>query len=214
MFNKLFNSVIVPISILFPILAGVTKWKNLNGCSKILFWYLVFTALINTVSTYTARKLHLNNMPIVHIYTIIEVAVFSWFYKALIGVNQKKATFLVIILSFTLASVVNAFFFQSIYTYNSYTRSIEAIICMLFSLQYFAKLAATSEYKATVLIPEFYFSVGIFLYFSGAFILFVFSNFIVSISSKSDFIGIWNIHAMLVLIQYIFFTIGFFLCKK
>ena len=212
MFSKIFNSVIAPLCILIPIIAGLIKFKNQDKKTKIILWYLITTAIINTASIITARIFHTNNSPIAHIYTAIEMIMLIWFYKNLLEIKTSTKWFTILQIAFISGSIVNAVFFQSIYTFCSYTRSLESIICMLFALNYFAKIAST---EIRVLNDAgFYFNTGIFLYFSGAFMLFIFSNFLVTKLSKIDFLIIWNIHACLFLLMYIFFTTGFILNKK
>ncbi len=212
MFWKTFNSVLVPLFILIPIITGLYRYKTLPFKFKIICYYLLVTAVINTAATIMARVFHTNNSPITHIYTAIEMTMLVWFYKNLLEIKSSKKWYNILQIAFILICIVNAVFFQSIYTYCSYTRSLESIICMLFALNYFAKIASADT--RVLKDAGFYFNTGIFLYFSGAFMLFVFSNFLVVKLSKPDFLIIWNIHACLFLLMYIFFTIGFSLNKK
>ncbi len=128
--------------------------------------------------------------------------------------NVNNWFYILLPAAFTILCIINALFFQSIYTYSSYTRSVEAIVLMMFALSYFAKLATGNLEKKSGRQPDFYFNAGIFLYFSGAFMLFIFSNFIAANLSKSNFLIIWNIHAALLLLMYILFSIAFLKCKK
>ena len=212
MFLKAFNSIVVPLFILVPIIYGLYRYKTLRFTFKIVWFYLLITALINAASIIIGRVYHTNNSPIIHVYTAIEMLLLIWFYKNLLEIKNSKKWYTLLQIAFVLTCIVNAVFFQSIYTYCSYTRSLESIICMLFALNYFAKIASADT--RVLKDAGFYFNTGIFLYFSGAFMLFVFSNFVVTKLSKTDFLIIWNIHACLVVLMYIFFTIGFSLNKK
>ena len=212
MFSKIFVSIIVPLTILVPILSGVVCYRKLTAYAKTIFWYLVISAIVNTIGTFLGRVWHVNNLPLIHLFTVIEMLFLFAFYRNILNIARNNKWFNILIGAFIGINLVNILFFQSIYQYNSYTRTIEAFICILFSLNYFAKLAAT-ETKVTVL-PGFYFNTGIFLYFSGAFMLFIFSNFLISKLSTANFLILWSIQAGLFVIMYIFFTIGFILCKK
>lgn len=212
MFLKQFSSIIVPLFILVPILAGIIKLKSLPFNIKILWYYLLVTALINTSATIIGRIFHANNLPLLHLFTLIEGVMFISFYKLTLKGNEKSRPFILLQLAFIVFCIINALFLQSIYTYSSYSRYTESIICILFALNYFARIA-TSDSKPLKL-PTFYFNTGIFLYFSGSFILFIFSNIILQKLSASTMLLFWTGHSTLVLIMYIFFTIGFTLCKK
>jgi hypothetical protein len=213
--SKTFGLVIVPLSILIPILLGLLKYRQLSVSAKLIYWYLIVSAVFTGASLLISRYYHQNSMPVSHLFTIVELAIIVLFYKNLREEDRKTNLYVYVIILFTVVCVINALFFQSIYTYNSYTKSVEAIICMLFALKFFATIAADmSSSNKIIARPDFYFNGGIFLYFSGAFMLFVFSNFIITNLSLSNFFTIWTIHAALVLIMYLLFSIGFLLCKK
>ena len=187
MFWKVFSSIIVPLFILVPIVIGSLKIKTLPFNLKIIWFYLLITAVISTSATIIGRIFHSNNMPLLHLFTLIEGVMFIWFYKCLSQSNKKNKWFIFLQTGFV-------------------------IICMLFALNFFANIAASDT--KPLKLPAFYFNTGIFLYFSGSFILFIFSNFILQKLSASDMLIFWSSHSTLVLLMYIFFSTGFILCKK
>lgn len=209
-----FIGVIAPLCILPPIFISVIRWRFLTKEAKWICWYLLITALISLAASVIGKVFHKNNMPLVHLLTAIEMILFIGYYKTLLFKKDKSPLYIILSICFIIFCVINAFYIQGIHSYSSYTRSVEAIICMLFALNYFARLAAERTISKWSSNSDFYFNAGIFLYFSGAFMLFIFSNFIVSNLSKPDFTVIWTIHAVLVLIMYLFFSFGFLICKK
>lgn len=210
-----FIGVVVPLSILLPFFIAVFRWRYLTSSAKYIFLYLLTAALISFAAIVVGKVLHRNNMLLVHILTAAEVVIFLFYYKTLFAHKAKLKLYLLTAAAFTGFCIINAIFFQSIYTYSSYTRSIEAIICMLLALNYFARLASdTGPEERITRRPDFYFNAGIFLYFSGAFMLFIFSNFIITSISKTNFYIIWNIHGVLLVLMYLLFSIGFILCRK
>jgi hypothetical protein len=211
--NAVFMGVIVPLSILLPIFFGIYQYKLLSAQAKYILLYLFVSGAINNTATVMAKVYHSNNLPLTHLLAVMEFIVLAMFYQRLLYKRKATLAFRLLPLVFFMACVVNALFFQSIFTFNSYSRSLGALIIMLMAINYFAKItAAQSDQKVTVL-PDFWFNTAIFLYFSGAFMLFVFSNFILG-ESRNNFDIIWNIHAAIVLMMYILFTIGFIKCKK
>ena len=206
--------VIVPLSVLLPVFIGTIKYKALSASAKLVLWYLIFSALFTSITLLIGRYYHKNNMPIAHLFTIFELTMVLFIYKKILEAYRKNNFYSYIILGFAVLCVLNALFFQSIYTYNSYTKSIEAIICIMFAMNFFASIASGKYPEKIISQPDFYFNAGFFLYCSGAFMLFVFSNFIISNLSNSDFSTIWTIHASLVLLMYLLFSTAFVLCKK
>ncbi len=213
--SKIFGTVIVPLSILLPLCIGAIRYRALTASAKLGYWYIIASAIFTSIALVVGRYLHQNNLPYMHLFTIIELAMVVLFYKVLFAPGTYNRLYYGIILLFTLLCIVNAVFFQSIYTYNSYTKSIEAIICILFAMKYFASIASGNSSVVKMLrCPDFYLNAAFFLYFSGGFMLFVFSNFIITNLSLNDFFTIWTIHAALVLIMYLLISIAFLLCKK
>jgi hypothetical protein len=212
--SKVFGLVIVPLSILLPLLIGALKYRQLSVSAKLIHWYLIVSAIFTGTSLLISRHYHQNSMPVSHLFTLVELGMITFFYKALFGAGKKNNVYNYIILVFAVVCVMNVLFFQSIYTYNSYTKSIEAIVCILFAMKYFAAMASGTSSTNIITAPDFYFNTGFFLYFSGAFMLFVFSNFITTNLSLNNFYIIWTIHSSLVLLMYILFSTAFLLCKK
>lgn len=209
-----FIGVIAPLCILPPIIIAVVKWPLLTARGKWIFWCLVLTAIFNIAATITGKVFHKNNMPFVHVFTALEVIMFIVYYKMLLSKKAKNPFYFYLATAFVAFSIINAVFIQGIYAYSSYTRSVEAIICMLFALNYFAGIATGKTGDKSVSRYDFYFNAGIFLYFSGAFMLFIFSNFVITNLSRSDFNTIWTIHAIILAMMYALFSVGFILCKK
>lgn len=210
-----FIEVIVPLSMLLPLFIALFRWRFLTPQAKYLALYILVSVLINCVAILFAKWLHKNNMPLVHLLTATDVVILLFYYKTLFNHQNKLQLYLSLCALFIIFCIINAIFFQSIYTFSSYTRSVEALICMLFALNYFARLASDSGTQVKIINqPDFYFNTGIFLYFSGAFMLFIFSNFIIKSLTKANFLIIWDIHNGLLMLMYLLFCIGFLICKK
>ncbi len=208
-----FMGVIVPLSILLPLFFGIYQYNALTRPARYILLYLAVSGIINLSATIIGKFYHSNNLPLLHILTVLELYIFVLFYQQLLFSSRILVMFRLLPLVFLAACVFNAVFFQDIYTYNSYARSLEALIIMLLAINYFAKIAASPQGSKIYALPGFWFNTAAFLYFSGAFMLFIFSNFIVRVS-RYNFNIIWNIHASLVLLMYVLFTIGFVKCKK
>jgi hypothetical protein len=208
-----FMGVIVPLSILLPLFFGIYQYNVLTPSAKYILLYVAVSGIINLAATIIAKFYHSNNLPLLHVLTVLELYILVLFYQQLLFSSRIPFMFRLLPLVFLAACVFNAVFFQDIYTYNSYARSLEALIIMLLAINYFAKIAASSQSSKIYALPGFWFNTAVFLYFSGAFMLFIFSNFIVGVS-RHNFNIIWNIHAALVLLMYLLFTIGFKQCKK
>ncbi len=203
---------IVPLSILLPLFYGFSRWELLGKTAKIVLAYLLVSAAINLAGDLFAFN-KAANLPLLHFYTAIEFVVLTTLYKYLLTGNRIRAAIVALQMGFVLACIANALFWQPLLSYNSYSLSLGAIIIMLLSMNYFAKLVVEVPQGKVSDLPEFWFNTALLLYFSGSSMLYVFSNFILQVS-QTQFYIVWGIHAVFVLLMYILFTIGFLKCKK
>ena len=210
--KHLFTGYIVPAAVLLPIVIGLINSKYWNRAAKIIFIYLLINGSFDLVINILALR-HINNLPLVHLFTVVEFISISFFYQDVLKISRNSIAFILLQLGFVIACIVNAMFFQDIHTFNSYTLSLNALILMIFAVNLFAKLFTQQSSKKVSSFPVFWYNTGLFLYFSGSFIYYVFSNYLLYVSRRS-FDIIINLHAGFVLIMYIFLAIGFMKCKK
>lgn len=201
--------VLVPLTIILPVFIAIIRYHKLPSECRILFYYLIMAGLINTVASMMARN-GIRNLPLSHLLTMLEFVMLTDYFS--IVLKEKKAI-RILQVCFIIACILNTIFLQDIWQFNTYTRSLEALIIMLLSVNLFAKMFTDIDGPRLVTRSDFWFNTGMFLYFSGSFMMFIFSNFLLQ-ASKKDWIIIWNIHATFLLIMYILFTIGFIKCKK
>lgn len=155
----------MPLSILLPLFFGFYNFRNLTSPAKKILWYLLVAGLVNLLGSVLAKVMHVNNLPLLHIFTAMEFYLLVLFYQQLFYAGSVPLLFRLIPLFFLVTCAVNAAFFQSIYTYNSYARSLEALGIMLLAVNYYAKVAANAGAGAVTASPYFWFNSGIFLYF-------------------------------------------------
>lgn len=208
--KNIFVGVVVPYSILLPILIALLHFSRLTKAAKAIFIYLVCSGMVSILSISLARYFHVTNLPLFHVYTLVEFILLTEFYKHILPFRK---TILIVQLCFFLACVINSAFIQSIYQFNSYTLTLEALVIMLFAVNYFAKLFADSNDQKILEMPSFWFNTGLFLYFSGSYMLYNFSNYVL-VQSKHSFVVVWNTRAAFLLLMYLLFTLGFWKCKK
>ena len=73
---------IVPLSILLPIGMFVFKYKHAQTALKYLFYFLIATVVINT-SALIAVRMKMRNLPLLHLYTIVETIFLLAYFKAI-----------------------------------------------------------------------------------------------------------------------------------
>jgi hypothetical protein len=207
-----YQGVIVPVSTLLPLGAGVYAYRRLEKPHKIILFYLVIAGITDGAASYMAHH-RTNNLWLLHIYTAIETVLLVWFYRiALVDERIKKGTAYVMVV-FPLVCLANIIWGQGILRFNTYTRPVEALIVIYLGLIYFFE-RSQAPVDPGMKVHRFlsWFNTGILLYFSFSFLLFLFFNYL----HPNSFLSyvIMTCHATFVLIMYLLFMIGFLKCHS
>lgn len=190
---------LVPASISIPIGIAILKYKVLVGPYKVLGWYLLLAAFTSILFNVMAARF-INNLPLSHLYTVVELSLISIFYKRVFSSTRFNKWCTVTIVCFLLLALANAIFVQGIYTFNTYTKSLESLVVMVLAIAYFLKSIDVRDVRADNGSLNLINS-GFLLYFSGSFIWFSIFNF--TVSNMSLGLIMWSIHATLLLIEYL-----------
>jgi hypothetical protein len=199
-----------PFSVVVPFVVGLIRLKQLPGYARVMVWLLLLSTVTQLTITLLAAS-NTNNMPFFHVYTLIEFPLLTWFFNRLLH-SDAIAKYLVLLGGgFLLFAVLNTLFVQSWYHFNSYARSIEAILVIGLCFVYLQKQLRSDSisWKDAGL----WFVMGLFVYFSTAFIIFIISNLSLALNKYFDWL-IWNVHATILLILYGLYTIGFVKCNR
>jgi hypothetical protein len=188
-----------------------SKYNKLPKELKVISWYL-FIGAITSIIYNTMGFQKVNNMPLAHLYTVVEFTVLVLFYHRVMDKTGLNRFILWLIPLFVAFAIINALFFQSIFIYNTYTKSVEAIVIIFLSISYFIatldKIGKSPE--RTSVIP--YINSGLLLYFSGSFILFVIFN--MTLQNRPFGLFMWGLHATFLLFLYILIAIALWKHKE
>ena len=209
-----YRQIIVPASILIPIIIAVSRFQKMPAYAKCLLVYLVMSAIVNTTAIILALN-HTPNLWLLHIYTILESFLLLYYFKLII-INKNANSFIRILLwAFPLFCVVNFLFLQSLYSFNTYARPVEAIIFITLCAEYWWHGNEEDSERSWGNIPNNWIVTGLMLYFAGAFFLFLFAKYIMTgVANKKAWDLVWDVNATLVLIMYLLMAVGFIKWKK
>jgi hypothetical protein len=192
--------------ILIPLFISVVNLKKSTLELKLIFYYLVLATITQAVS-FAFWKINMNNFPILHVYTILEYLLLLWFYSVILNKFIYKAVFVTLSIAFPVFSILDSIFIESIFTFNTYGRSLEALIFIFLSISWFVKIVAEDEEtrlmgKAINIINS-----GFLIYFAGSIAMFSYSSYVeqMSISFRKT---LWTIHTVLTVQLYILIAIG------
>lgn len=211
-----FMGLIVPASVLIPISIALIKYKRADRVLLLIFYYLLLDGAVNLIAV-VLSDYQINNLPLLHIYTILEFLLLSFFYIKILKDPLARNIIKFLMLIFPVLCVINFLFFQSIFRFNTYTRPLEVLLIMAYCLTYFAQANEANDIKAWSSNSIIWINIGILLYFSGALFVYSFSNLTTAYTSpkyKLVNLFIWDIHAGLLLCMYLLFSWGFYICRK
>jgi len=205
-FSDLYEGYIVPASALLPVVAGFIYYSKLSKAMHRLIVYLCIAQLINIGGIYMAHH-NKNNLPLLHFYTMFELLAVMWYYREAFSTRWANRWTTVLMIIYPVLCVINFSFFQSIYQFNTYTRPLEAIIIIVFSIIYVAGHGEL-DHKKSINHAGRWVASGFLLYFCSSLFQFIFSNEISHHASREVKHFIWNLHDTFVLIMYILFFVA------
>lgn len=203
--------------ILLPFIIGLVN-KSYNNIERKYLFSAIILGIIAEILMVAAIYLWRNNMPVVHIYTVIEfIFLASVFYNGQLKILNSKQ-YKLLILAFIFLSIFNTIFFQGIWMWNSNIRSLEGAILISLSLLYFFTLIKKLTIPSPARTFQFWFSIAVLFYFSGNLLIFIYSNHLTELGIQSDDSRILEeqirvISFILNIFLYIFYSIAF-LCKE
>jgi len=191
-------SPIIPLSIAI----GVNKF--LAKQAKILV-VLIGMAFLADLGMLILASKGINNLFIAHIFGLIELIMWMWFFQIILKYN--KTTFHILAVLFSLLYVLNSIFIEPLETYNSSAQSIIAILTVLLSIIYFKNIYINEDEIFPERSPEFWFCIAIFFCHSGGLFSLLLSSDILT-ESPDRFYGSWIIHNALNVLKNIVFAVG------
>jgi hypothetical protein len=209
---NIFLTYIVPSSVFFPIILFLLNKHTATPALKALFVYLLVAAAVNITATILST-LHQHNLWLLHLYTVLETVLLLYFFILLADSKRAKTVLWFLLFAFPLACFFNWLFVQDSNYFNTYTRSVEALIIICASAWYWLSSSSKTLSVAWTSNPLNWIISGLLLYFASALFLFLFSNFLLNNPNRTVRDFVWVSHGFLVIIMYVMFGIGFIKSK-
>ena len=201
------TQIFLPLSSLIPVIIGIYNYRFLSKAGKTIFYYAIFGGVMDFVSSEMAAH-RIPNLMLLHFYTIAEFIILSIFFVQIFTKKGLVKTVQIISVLFTLLCLVNVVFFQKITQFNTYTRSLEALLIIIYCFMYFEQESRLRQAVQWQKRPNNWFVTSNLQYFACSFFLFLFSNVINIKVKKSTFSMLWDIHGFFVMGMYLLFAIG------
>lgn len=194
------------LAMLPPLVLASIYNKRYTPALKVLGLHLLVVAIFSSVAVLLSTTGR-NNLPLLHIYTICEFIMISWFYSIVLRGYLPSKVLAWIAVIFTVFALLNSIFLQSWYTFNTIPRSIEGLLVILLSLVCYYRMLSEMKIRKMERSPIFWINTGFLFYFSGALFLFMLSNYILPLNHQLN-IFIWTIHACFSIMLYLFIFLG------
>ncbi|TGE28368.1 hypothetical protein [Hymenobacter metallicola] len=198
----------LPASVLIPLGVGAYTRAYAQPGLQSIYLYLVVGGITNVVARAVGAA-HLNNLPLLHIYTILELLLLLRYYRTLVRGKYVVLGIQALYWLFPVLAVLNFLLLQSIFTFNSYPRALASVIVVGLSLHFFFR----EEGSFSANQANRWINVGLLQYFGSAAFMFAFSNIIYQHVSPQGQNVLGITHATLVLLMYLLFALGFFYAR-
>lgn len=198
--------------ILVPIVIGSRRYSILTTESKWVLYMLVPTALNQFSSIIWSNYVHPNNLPFFYFYVLFEVIFLAKIFRIQLRDNHVGKWVVPISSMFVLFYIIWLAVEPSrIWNYSMLPRVFEGTITIFFSFCYFFDIYKTEKIMEVHKLPGFWINLGLIIYFACNLLLFVFDDLVFS-QNKELFLSVWIIHAIVLILLYLSFTIAF-LCN-
>lgn len=162
-------------SSLLPIIRGVRNYRRLTMPFKLLLYFFVISIGFEVLSVVLARVFH-NNMPGLHLFTIVELLTFSSIFYIFFRRKRKLALFILINTAVFLLAAAADICHRGIWSYNAIARSYSSISILSYTLIYFYFMFGADERSYTIEHPMFWVSIGTIVYFGSNALYFMFND--------------------------------------
>lgn len=206
-FFDFFISYIAVYTVLLPLIAAFYNFKYLPAPSKALLGFLLLSGCTDVLIGFLLNA-QIDTTWLLHVYTLAEYLFLSVFFYRIYPSPAKRKFVIIIGLAFVLLSAINTLFFQPLTKFNTYTRSLEGLLMVVFCFIYFDQESRVRQTIRWEKKPYNWYVTGLFVYFAGAFFFFLFSNLIVRLSIPTQFL-LWFLHGVLQVIMYISIAAGY-----
>jgi len=185
------------IALLISLVVDIT-WKStdlgIKDWVEKTFWWLYHGKYLYTLIFY-------------NINSFLRLLLLAWFFYMVNPLYKK--TYIVITGIFLIGVIINFIFFESIVlSFSSRLFTIEAAIILFYCLLYYYTVNMNDEIKSPLALPPFWIVMGLTLYTSVNFLIFLFYNYLIN-AERNYAIGIWNVHNLIYIVLMTFIAIGF-----
>lgn len=142
---------------------------------RVFFYYIIMKAVFELIALILSYILE-NNLIGLHIYTVVQYALLTIFFRSCFTVFRIKFPFLIILLIGSILITVNSIFLQPFDTFNSNARFLVEAYMLFASMILFTLFIANREHDQEKMKAIVSFVSAVFLEGAGSLIFYLYSN--------------------------------------
>jgi hypothetical protein len=192
--------IIESFTCIVPIYIGIRYFRCLTNDLKAMTLYMVSCLLCEIPNNYLLYH-NINNLFILHIFTVIEFVFLAYVYSFHIKSVINKRLLFGGTIAFVVLAVLNTIYVQPLSVFNSYARCAEILIILFLALCYVHKLIVNNEQRQLRTFPMFWINTAVVIYFTAGFFLYLVSNNTIGLSPNMNR-AIWMVHGALLVGYY------------
>lgn len=189
-------------SILLPAVFGAIFYKHLTAPIRPLALFM-FCGVFSEAIGYICYTLKVNNMPLFHAHTLLELVFFSFIFFKILQNTRTKVIPIIVLIGFIIYWLIDLLFITSIFAPNSISKTIESVIliayCFIFLSERQRFRGSRSQEKDSFLILNS----GLLIFFSGTIVVSYYSDDLM----KNELFTIWTIRSILNIFLNIVYTV-------
>lgn len=202
------------LSVLVPVVAGAVYYKKLSQPFRLFFWFFVFSAVAEAQAYVLSRLMDRNNIPGMHVFSLVEFWAFSMMYYFHFKKNSKLRPLIVLnAIVFTVLAYWEAFVSGSLFVAPTLSRSYSSFFIVLYTLAALYTLTRKEELRYSWEYPMFWLCIGALAYFGTNTLYFMFREWLAIHASKIEEFG-YHSHAAFNIIANCIFAHAFRISAK
>ncbi len=204
-FSKVLNSIYLKSGDLAVVLLSISvllclvRFKKLELPFQRLLYFLLLNLIIEILARFFAYYTEISNLPLLHIYTLGEFVLLSWFYESLLTKPPFfKNNYWPFVVGGALLIILNSLFVQSIFGFNSIAKTFVQVVIISLAILYFYNLTENQSFSPPIRKSLRLINSAIIVYYSGS--LFIFMCGQISFESLEKYRIFWAFNAVFNLI--------------
>jgi len=204
---------VVPIFEFTPVLVGILNYKYLNTPLKIIFYFTLLYALMDSLNSVMAVIFHQQSKPYVDTLAVLDFPLISAFYMLVLSKRWKSAI-IILLIAYYLLWIIDYWFLEKNNPMNIYPLALQSVLTMLYAIVYMSQQTQANIEEQWSTNPVNWISSGLLIYCASAVILTLFYDLMLKVKlSLTVFTVLWEINTLAIVVQFILIAIGIYKCR-